>query len=347
MSKGWAIAHRERAGRRRLGGRRAPPDVVGSHPTLTPRRGTLVRPSTLGRMRSARAGVGPLIAFRGGRPDPSGRPNARAGPRPAPRSPRRAQTGARPTVATSNDGHGGKRRGQRPGPLGPDRLALPPRGPSRGRPHHRRGPRFDQRDASRVGRAAPPGHGAAGDRPEPRQKPACASARAGPSPCRCTTTIASAIVRGRSPKMRTLMARLSKAARSDVSVLLLGETGVGKEVFANALHDLSARRVRTRSRPSTAARSPQNLVASELFGHERGAFTGRRRPARRSARARARRDPVSRRGRRAPAPALQVTLARRARASAVPPHRREGADLCGRPHRLRDQSGPARRGERR
>ncbi len=76
-----------------------------------------------------------------------------------------------------------------------------------------------------------------------------------------------------SPKMRRLVARLAKVARTDVTVLLQGETGTGKEVLAHAVHRLSPRAegpfvvVDCGSLPAT-------LVASELFGHEKGAFTG-------------------------------------------------------------------------
>ena len=86
-------------------------------------------------------------------------------------------------------------------------------------------------------------------------------------------------VRGRSPSMRVLMAQLARAAASDVSVLLLGETGTGKEVTAAALHRASARAQGPFETVDCASLAP-TLVASELFGHEKGAFTGaeRKRP---------------------------------------------------------------------
>jgi len=78
---------------------------------------------------------------------------------------------------------------------------------------------------------------------------------------------------GVSATMRHLFAVLERAAQSDVTVLLEGESGVGKEVLARAVHTRSARA----SGPFVAldcGAIPAGLVESELFGHERGAFTG-------------------------------------------------------------------------
>ena len=78
---------------------------------------------------------------------------------------------------------------------------------------------------------------------------------------------------GRSVKMREMFARLEKLARSDTTVLVTGETGVGKELVAEALHDHSPRA----NGPFVVldcGSIPPNLIESELFGHERGAFTG-------------------------------------------------------------------------
>ena len=78
---------------------------------------------------------------------------------------------------------------------------------------------------------------------------------------------------GRSVKMREMFARLEKLARSDTTVLVTGETGVGKELVAEALHD-SSPRAKGPFVVLDCGSIPPNLIESELFGHERGAFTG-------------------------------------------------------------------------
>jgi DNA-binding NtrC family response regulator len=78
---------------------------------------------------------------------------------------------------------------------------------------------------------------------------------------------------GRAPEMRRMMATLEKAAPTDVSILLLGETGSGKEIVAQSIHEASRRADQPFETVDCGALLP-TLVASELFGHERGAFTG-------------------------------------------------------------------------
>jgi transcriptional regulator with GAF, ATPase, and Fis domain len=78
---------------------------------------------------------------------------------------------------------------------------------------------------------------------------------------------------GNSPSLRIAISRCQEVAPTDASVVLLGETGTGKELFARAVHNRSARRARPFVRVNCAARPP-TLIESELFGHERGAFTG-------------------------------------------------------------------------
>jgi formate hydrogenlyase transcriptional activator len=78
---------------------------------------------------------------------------------------------------------------------------------------------------------------------------------------------------GQSPVIRTVLARAAQVAPTSTTVLLLGETGTGKELVARAIHDWSPRRARTLVKVNCAA-LPPTLVESELFGHEKGAFTG-------------------------------------------------------------------------
>jgi len=75
-----------------------------------------------------------------------------------------------------------------------------------------------------------------------------------------------------SDRMRALLERIPTVAASDGAVLLLGETGVGKELFADTVHRLSPRRDGPLVKISLSA-VPHDLLESELFGHERGAFT--------------------------------------------------------------------------
>ena len=76
----------------------------------------------------------------------------------------------------------------------------------------------------------------------------------------------------RSEKMRAILARIDTIAQSDTSVLLVGETGVGKELFADYIHRTSPRAEHPLIKIALSA-MPHDLLESELFGHERGAFT--------------------------------------------------------------------------
>jgi formate hydrogenlyase transcriptional activator len=78
---------------------------------------------------------------------------------------------------------------------------------------------------------------------------------------------------GKSAALRDVLVRVEQVAPTDAAVLILGETGVGKELIAKVIHDKSARQAATFVKVNCAA-LPATLIESELFGHEKGAFTG-------------------------------------------------------------------------
>ncbi len=78
---------------------------------------------------------------------------------------------------------------------------------------------------------------------------------------------------GDSPELKKVFRLISQVAYSDSTVLLLGETGTGKELIARAIHNASPRKGKLMIKVNCAA-LPANLIESELFGHERGSFTG-------------------------------------------------------------------------
>jgi len=78
---------------------------------------------------------------------------------------------------------------------------------------------------------------------------------------------------GSSPALQRVLAQVAKVAQADSTVLILGETGTGKELVARAIHKRSRRASGAFIRVNCAA-IPPSLIASELFGHEKGAFTG-------------------------------------------------------------------------
>ena len=81
------------------------------------------------------------------------------------------------------------------------------------------------------------------------------------------------IVVGKSQAMRAVLKKAEQVAGTDSSVLILGETGTGKELIARTIHELSQRNNRALVKTNCAA-LPATLIESELFGREKGAYTG-------------------------------------------------------------------------
>jgi Nif-specific regulatory protein len=78
---------------------------------------------------------------------------------------------------------------------------------------------------------------------------------------------------GKSRAIRNVTSRIEQVAKSNAPVLIRGETGTGKELFARAIHELSSRKGKPFIKVNCAA-LPESVIESELFGHEKGAFTG-------------------------------------------------------------------------
>ena len=78
---------------------------------------------------------------------------------------------------------------------------------------------------------------------------------------------------GHSPELEALIRSAEIVAATDVTVLLKGETGTGKEVFAHAIKNASKRAEKVFLKLNCAA-LPESLIESELFGHKKGSFTG-------------------------------------------------------------------------
>ena len=166
------------------------------------------------------------------------------------------------------------------------------------------------------------------------------------SPDRARPPAGRAEIIRKSPAMVELQRVVERVAQRTIPVLLLGETGTGKELVARAIHDARPAREAGRSSPSTAPRCPTTLIESELFGHERGAFTGADRDAPGPFEQAARRHAVPRRDRRAAAAGAGQAAARARQERRV---RAVGGDARGRgrrPRRRGDPPRPARRWSR-
>ncbi len=144
---------------------------------------------------------------------------------------------------------------------------------------------------------------------------------------------------GRSPAMQEIYRVLARLMQTDLTVMISGESGTGKELVARALHDYGKRR----NGPFVAvnmAAIPRDLIESELFGHERGAFTGANTPRVRSLRAGRRRHVVSGRNRRHADGGADAAVAGAA-AGRIHHRRRTNADQDRRADRGGQQQGSA------
>src|SRR6267378_1944073 len=94
-----------------------------------------------------------------------------------------------------------------------------------------------------------------------------------PRKCEYSQTSFLKTIVGRRGGLRATLSQVEAVAPTNTTVLITGETGTGKEVIARAIHELSPRRSRNLVKLNCAA-MPYGLLESELFGHERGAFTG-------------------------------------------------------------------------
>ena len=145
---------------------------------------------------------------------------------------------------------------------------------------------------------------------------------------------------GRSAAMQEIYRALARLMQTDLTVMITGESGTGKELVARALHDYGKRKKGPFVAINMAA-IPRDLIESELFGHEKGAFTGANAAIVRPLRAGRRRHAVPRRDRRHADGGADPTAARAA-AGRIYDRRRPHADQDQCPHRRRDKQGSAR-----
>src|SRR5512134_3317410 len=91
--------------------------------------------------------------------------------------------------------------------------------------------------------------------------------------CEANEPLEAGVIVGKSAAVQRVLGQVQRVASTDSTVLLLGETGTGKELFGTQIHALSSRHARPMVRVSCSA-IPSTLIESELFGREKGAFTG-------------------------------------------------------------------------